>query len=116
ARADLLSGGVHDAVSAAVLALSERWRVHVLVLTGGHPEHVFGTDRTSNHTRGRAVDIWALNGVPVIDRAASPWREAMRAGTDAGASEVGGPEALGLPGHFSDQIHQDHLHLGFGRA
>lgn len=27
---------------------------------------MFGTNRTSNHTRGRAVDIWAINRRPVV--------------------------------------------------
>lgn len=116
ARADLLGGGVHDAVAGALLQLSERWQVHVQVLVSGHPYHVFATDKVSHHTRGKAVDIWALDGVPVIDQGRCAWREALHAGALAGATEVGGPSAVGVRGAFTDQVHQDHLHLGFGRA
>jgi len=116
ARADLLAGAVHPAVVSTLLELSQTWRLHVQVLTSGHPVNVFATDRVSNHTRGRAVDLWALDGVPVVEQDRSPWREVVEAATALGASEVGGPQDLGGRGQFTDQVHQDHLHLGFGRA
>ncbi len=116
ARADLLAGSVHPAVVSTLLELSRTWRLHVQVLTSGHPVNVFATDRVSNHTRGRAVDLWALDGVPVVEQDRSPWREVVEAATALGASEVGGPQDLGGRGQFTDQVHQDHLHLGFGRA
>jgi hypothetical protein len=116
ARADLLAGLVHDAVAGTLSELARRWRLHVQVLAAGHPPQVWGTDRPSNHGRGRAVDLWAVDGVPVVDRATCAWRELMRAGSAAGATEVGGPEALGVRGHFTDHTHQDHVHLGFGRV
>lgn len=51
--------------------------VDVPVLRSGHSVTVFGTDRTFNHAVGRGVDIWALDGIPVIERERSPWRPAM---------------------------------------
>ena len=36
------------------------------VLRSGHPLHVFGTTRTSDHPRGRAVDVWALDHRPLV--------------------------------------------------
>lgn len=113
ARADVLAGTVDDRVLGALLALAERWTVDVLVLASGHPTNVFNTDRVSNHTLGRAVDIWALDGIPVIDQARAPWKDAMNAAAAAGATEVGGPMDPDVRPFFSDAVHQDHLHIGF---
>lgn len=116
-RADLLAGLVDDLVATLLINLAETWRIHVQVLSTGHPFTVFATDRQSNHTRGRAVDVWALDDVPVIDRERSAWRELMEAAAALGSDEIGGPEDLdGVRGsrpHFTDQVHQDHVHLGF---
>ena len=112
ARADVLSGAVDDLVLDALTRLAQRWTLDVHVFTSGHPLHVFATDRVSNHSRGLAVDVWALDGIPVVDRARSPWREVLVAAADVGASELGGPEDLGKRPFFSDQVHQDHLHVG----
>lgn len=115
ARADLLGGGVHDVVAEALLALADGWRVHVLVLTGGHPVNVWNTDKVSNHTRGKAVDVWALNGVPVLDQRNCPWPAFVAAASAAGATEIGSPRLTPVPGGFTDKVHHDHVHLGFGR-
>ncbi len=116
ARADVFGDGVHDAVLAALNALSQRWQVHVQVLTAGHPLNIFATSQISNHTLGKAVDIWALDGVPVIDRARCPWRDLMLASLDLGAGEVGGPEEVGDRRVFTNATHQDHVHVGFPQA
>ncbi len=117
ARADVAAGRIDDRVLSMLTQLGTRWRIDVLVMTTGHPVEVFGTDRPSNHTSGRAVDVWAIDGVPVVDRKRSAWQEVMRAAAQAGANEIGGPSDLdGVRGrrpYFSDQLHQDHLHLGF---
>ena len=117
ARADVQAGLIDDLVMTLLMQLSERWRVHVQVLSTGHPFTVFGIDRQSNHTRGRAVDVWALDDVPVIDQDRAPWRALMEAAAALGATEIGGPVDVdgvrGQPPHFSDQVHQDHVHLGF---
>ncbi|HZI98575.1 MAG TPA: hypothetical protein VFD41_13725 [Actinomycetales bacterium] len=116
ARADLESGLIDDLVPTLLVQLAERWKLTVQVLSTGHPFTVFGTDRQSNHTRGRAVDVWAINDVPVIDHARSAWRAVMEAAAELGSDEIGGPEDIdGVRGrpYFSDQVHQDHVHLGF---
>jgi hypothetical protein len=117
ARADVEAGVVDDLVAGLLVSLGERWRVVVQVLRSGHPVNVFGTDRVSNHTRGRAVDLWAIDGVPVVDRDRSAWRAVMEAAAAYGATEIGGPQDLdggtGQRPFFSDALHQDHLHLGF---
>lgn len=116
ARADVLGGGINDAVLAALAALSQRWQIQVQVLAAGHPVNIFGRNEVSNHTLGKAVDIWAIDGIPVTDRARSPWRDLMLAALDLGAGEVGGPEYVGDRRAFANATHQDHVHVGFPQA
>lgn len=114
ARWDLAAGGIDGRVSSLLSALSARWTVQVQVLRSGHPYDVFETGRTSNHTLGRAVDVRAVDGVPVVDHGNCPWRDVLLAAADLGADELGGPDrpAPRRP-YFTDAVHQDHLHLGF---
>lgn len=117
ARADIASGAISPLLLRLVDSLSDRWRLDVQVLKSGHPYNVFETPRPSNHTLGRAVDIWAIDGVPVIDQRRARWRDVMVAAASAGANEVGGPADLdkvrGRRPYFTDAVHQDHVHLGF---
>jgi hypothetical protein len=116
ARADIRTGNVAPSVVDAIEALSADYRVDVSVLISGHPTYVFDTTRISDHTRGRAVDVWAFDGVPVVDRGDSPAvRQFMRAAAQTGAYQVGGPsnpDGLGTQ-YFSDLTHHDHIHIGF---
>ena len=116
ARADVLSGQVHPSVLAAMLRLSQRYRVGVSVVRSGHPLHVFGTDRLSDHPRGRAFDTFRIDGALVVART-TPRRLVegyMEAAASAGAYNVGGPYLLGAaPQFFSDDTHHDHVHAGF---
>jgi hypothetical protein len=116
ARADIVSGNVHTSVLGALLTLAKRYVVDVSIVRSGHPSYVFGTNRLSDHPRGRAVDIWALDGRRIVDPANRTFVErAMRAAASAGPYQVGGPVDLDGGGslYFSDQTHQDHMHLGF---
>jgi hypothetical protein len=119
ARLDLRSGVVDERLIALLSTLAQNWRLDVQVLRSGHPLNVFGTKRPSNHTAGRAVDIWALDGKPVVDHARAPWKAVMKAAARAGAQEIGGP-AIPETGrgrtYFTDAVHQDHLHLAFRSA
>jgi hypothetical protein len=113
---DVRAGLVTDEVLAVLQRLAAAHEVDVSVLRTGHPDEVFGTDRTSNHTRGRAVDVWRVDGRLVVDPASRDVVvAALRAAAAAGATEVGGPVDLdGGPGGgwFSDDLHADHLHVG----
>jgi hypothetical protein len=116
ARADIASGQVHASVLEAVLALAHRYVVDVSIVRSGHPIYVFGTSRLSDHPRGRAVDVWALDGRRIVDPANRAFVEsAMRVAASVGPYQVGGPVDLDGGGstYFSDRTHQDHLHLGF---
>lgn len=114
-RADIESGQVHDSVLRAMLQLSETWRIGVSVVRSGHPTYVFGTQRLSDHPRGRAFDTWSIDGHPVV-AAATPKSlvtRYMNAAGDAGSYNVGGPYLLARTGYFSDNTHHDHVHAGF---
>jgi hypothetical protein len=107
---------VHASVLGALLALAQHYVVDVSVVRSGHPIFVFGTSRRSDHPRGRAVDIWALDGRRIVDPANRAFVErAMRVAASVGPYQVGGPVDLDGGGrqYFSDQTHQDHMHLGF---
>jgi len=117
ARADVAGGLIDERILLLLLSLSRKWRVNVQVLRSGHPVNVFATTRKSNHTRGRAVDIWAIDGIPVIAKSRCNWAAVMREAARLGATEIGGPA---LPAgrktpspYFTDPVHQDHVHLGF---
>lgn len=118
ARWDLEAGRVDDRVVRLLNALSARWRLDVSVFSSGHPVNVFDTERMSNHTAGRAVDIWAVDGQPVaIAQSAPVLREIVQAALDGGATEIGAPFDLDGPGGlvFTNVVHQDHLHFAFDR-
>ena len=118
AAADLRGRHVHASVPRAMLELAGTYRMSVSVVRSGHPVDVFGTDRPSDHPRGRAFDVWRIDGRAVVDRA-TPRRlvEAfMRDAAAAGSYNVGGPVRLtgGAPDQFfSDATHHDHVHVGF---
>lgn len=118
ARLDLEAAQISPRLASLLNRLSNTWQLHVLVLKAGHPRNVFGTDRLSNHTRGRAVDIWAINGTPVIGAGRALWEPVVREAARLGATEVGAPSlpraTKGLaPVFFTNPTHQDHVHLGF---
>lgn len=119
ARWDIQAGRVDVRVLALLAELGRSHRVGVTVLATGHPPNVFATARVSNHTVGRAVDVWAIDG-PVIDQRQPDGALVALARTllAGGVTELGGPWDLDGPGStsFANTVHQDHLHLGFEAA
>ncbi|WP_238343076.1 hypothetical protein [Nocardioides cynanchi] len=116
AAADIRSGRVHDSVLTALLTVARTHRPHVSVVRTGHPLHVFGTTRLSDHPQGRAFDTWAIDGQSVVDPRTprTPVEDYMHAVAAAGSYNVGGPYLLGAaPQWFSDDTHHDHVHAGF---
>lgn len=113
-RADITGRRVGDPILAVLDRLSRTRTLDVQVLVSGHPGTVFPTRRVSNHTVGRAVDVRAIDGAPVvaIPRNDPRLAEFMIAAGRAGATEVGGPIVPPGRGFFSDAVHQDHFHLG----
>lgn len=115
-RADIGTGRIHERVLSILDELSGRYRVEVQVITAGHHGLVWGTPRTSNHAVGRAVDIWRIDGRPVLGADPAVVREVMVAAARAGATEVGGPVAVEGMGFFTDDVHSDHIHIGVNPA
>jgi hypothetical protein len=114
--ADVRSGQVHDSVLRALLTLAKDYRVDVSVIRSGHPTHVFGTTRLSDHPRGRAFDTWRIDGHAVVDpdTPRSLVVGFMAAAAAAGSYNVGGPYQLRPANRFfSDATHHDHVHAGF---
>ncbi|MEO8108193.1 MAG: hypothetical protein ABI720_12850 [Actinomycetes bacterium] len=116
AASDVRAGAIDDSVLEALTQLAVDRRIDVSILRSGHPIRVFGTDRRSDHTDGRAVDLWALDGRLIIDNGDTPMvADFMRAASASGAYQVGGPVNLDGDGttYFADDTHRDHIHLGF---
>jgi hypothetical protein len=114
ARADLATGAIASSVMEQLLAMADRWVVDVSVVRSGHPFYVFGTSRPSDHPKGRAVDVWALDGKALVRPVNHGLAvDGMRLAVARGAYNVGGPVLLSGPQYFSDRTHQDHIHLGF---
>lgn len=113
--ADVRSGQVSAPVLTGLLTLAGTFTIGVSVVRSGHPIDVFGTNRRSDHPRGRAVDTQTVDGQAVV--AASTPRSLveayMRAWAAAGSYNVGGPYLLGGATYFSDATHHDHVHAGF---
>ncbi len=114
---DIYSGYTDHALLEAMLDIAERTPYSVIVLKTGHPHNVFGTDRLSNHTVGRAVDIHKVDSELVIDShdatssiyALSEWlvsRHDIR--------EFGSPWRFddAVAHNFTNEVHHDHLHVG----
>ncbi|WP_420437235.1 hypothetical protein [Candidatus Poriferisocius sp.] len=114
---DIYSGYTDQALLEAMLDIAERTPYSVIVLKTGHPHNVFGTDRLSNHTVGRAVDIHEVDSELVIDShdvtssiyALAEWlvsRDDVR--------EFGSPWLFddAVAHSFTNEVHHDHLHVG----
>ncbi|HEX9344042.1 MAG TPA: hypothetical protein VF995_10555 [Actinomycetota bacterium] len=114
---DLASGKLDLRVQSILAVLAQRWRLRVSCVKTGHSYDVAGTTRVSNHTVWRAVDIDAINGQAVthasaasralvlfLDRLQGPLRP----------TEVGSPFAVGHRPYFTDEGHQEHVHIGYG--
>ena len=94
-----------------MLALARDYALGISVIRSGHPIHVFGTNRLSDHPRGRAFDTWRVSRHPVVARS-TPESGYMNAVADLGSYNVGGPYLLNRSGFFSNPTHHDHVHAG----
>lgn len=117
ARWDIAAGRVGDELLETLAALADAQAVRVAVLSSGHPVEVFGTPHVSNHIPGRAVDVWAVGGVPVVEQRAAdgPLRGVIDSLLQRGVTELGSPFDVDGPrgANFANLVHQDHLHIGY---
>lgn len=116
-RADIESGQIDERILTILNDAAASMALSVTTLSSGHPTNVFGTTSVSNHTHGRAVDIWALDGIPIAQSRQDdgPAQVLARQLLGNGITELGGPWDLDGPGgaSFTNTVHQDHLHIGF---
>ena len=115
---DLASGDLDLRVQSLLAVLAERHAIRLSCLRSGHSRFVKGTTRVSNHTVWRAVDIDMVDGQPVskASRAArglALWLDGLQG--PLRPSEIGSPFAFGRRPYFTDEGHQDHLHIGYGQ-
>lgn len=118
ARWDLEAGLVDTRIVDVLTVLSASYELSVTVFGTGHPANVFGTVRMSNHTAGRGVDIWAVNGATVATQRDAPLlRTLVDEARSLGITEIGAPfDVDGVGGIvFTNTVHLDHLHLAFKR-
>ena len=116
-RADLASGRLDLRVQSLLAVLAERHTIRLSCLRTGHSRFVKGTTRVSNHTVWRAVDIDMVDGRPVsrrsrAARALALWLDGLQG--PLRPAEVGSPFAFGRRPYFSDEGHQEHVHIGYG--
>jgi hypothetical protein len=121
-REDIAAGRIDARVLQVLQLGSQTYALSISILQTGHSRCLAGTAgdecRVSHHWHGRAVDISAVNGVPVSsDNAAAmqlaEWLGRLPLGLLP--AEVGSPwRGLTPPQiHFSDAAHADHLHAGW---
>lgn len=120
AAEDLRTGTIDPRPLKIVQDFSRKKDIGVTVIRTGHPRRVFGAKAVSNHSKGKAVDIWEIDGRPVAWYAKrppenNPARELMEEALKAGSDEVGGPWAFSTESGstFTNTVHQDHVHIGF---
>lgn len=122
-RWDIHADKVDGRVLATMAELADRTPYAVTVINNGHPYNVvdgFG-DRVSNHAQGRAVDVWALDGVPMVQqrgkRDSLAFQMLEQLIVPGPADEVGVPQGWDLDGPvrrlFDNAVHDDHFHIGY---
>lgn len=117
ARWDIIAGEISPHLLRLMARAADHSPYGVVVLSTGHPFEVFGTERQSFHTRGRAVDIYRVGERLVIDdrkKGSATYRFLEWFYEQPEVSQIGAPWALdGYGGRsFTDAVHQDHLHVG----
>lgn len=121
ARWDIEAARVEDRILEVLNRVADRRRVSVTVLASGHPHEVFGGSSVSNHTKGRGVDIWAVDGTPVFEQrdVGGPLYQLVEDLLAEGVTELGSPwdlDGVGSGASFTNTVHQDHVHIAFDGA
>ncbi len=115
ARWDIYSGHTTDALLTRMVDIADDHDYAVLVLSRGHPYHVFATQSVSRHSIGQAMDVYQVDSELVVDSRfeGSPAWTLTRSLFDGGIGSIGSPWSLDGTGgrSFSDVVHQDHLHI-----
>ena len=120
ARADIKAGVIDPRVLGALAFMAKKFPIEVSTLRTGHSRYVAGTTRESNHYYGRAADISKVDGSPVsrANQAALVLANyLLTLPGDIRPTELGSPWSGDGSGAavdvFTDEGHDNHLHLGF---
>jgi hypothetical protein len=133
ARRDLQDGIVDPRLVNLLNHLATTHQLDILSFKTGHPRckvlpnqiNTGPNCNISNHSQGRAVDITAISPTGQPLQAVSPHNNAAREITEWLATmptnEPIRPDEVGSPwtaydtyhGHFTNTLHQDHLHIGY---
>ena len=120
ARSDIKAGAVDPRLLGTLAFIAKKFPIEVTTIRTGHSRYVKGTNRESNHFYGRAVDIGKVDGVPVTrnnQSALSLANYLLTLPGDVRPTELGSPWFGNGSGAdvdvFSDEGHDDHLHIGF---
>lgn len=111
ARWDIYRRGVDERLLDALANAGRDHEFSVGILDSGHPPNVWATPRRSAHSVGYAADIYKVDGRLVIDqRAVGTPAHRLAASLAPAATQLGSPWVFGA-GTFTDEVHQDHLHV-----
>jgi len=116
ARADLEAGIVDSRLVAVLEAVARRHALAISVFKSGHSIRT-RSGSISNHFYGRAVDIYAVDGI-VVSLSNNSARSVLLLILSLPASlrptEIGHPFGdVEVQGGFSDADHEGHLHLAY---
>lgn len=98
-------------------AISKQHTIYISSIKSNHSKYVAGTNRVSLHYLGKAFDIAAVDGIPVISQryigspAFKVAKSLVTSSSQLGIEEVGSPWDLGGIS-FTDEGHQNHIHVG----
>ena len=115
---DLASGRLDLRVQSILAVIAQRYSVRISCLKTGHSRLVKGTTRTSNHWAWRAVDLDRVDGEPVgrhgkAARRLTRWLDGLEG--PLRPAEIGSPFPIHHRPWFSDEGHQEHVHIGYSR-
>ena len=120
ARSDIRAGVADPRLLGTLAFMAKKFPIEVTTIRTGHSRYVKGTNRDSNHFYGRAADIGKVDGVPVSrnnQSALSLANYLLTLPGDVRPTELGSPwfgDGSGAAVDvFSDEGHDDHLHIGF---
>lgn len=117
AQQDLAAGVIDSRVLDVVEFASQEHAISISVFKTGHPygatlDALGYVGYPNSHYFGRAVDIYAVDGVAVSSGNATAQALAQSIFDNFGPAELGSPWLFGS-GSFSDALHQDHIHVGW---
>jgi hypothetical protein len=103
-------------IQSLLSVLADQWTIRLSCIHTGHSHNVAGTNRTSNHTLWRAIDIDQINHHPVSandpsTRTLMTWLDHLQG--PLRPTEIGGPVKINHQPYFTNEGHQHHIHIGY---